>query len=77
MHFTNLDDLLADDLVVKVMRADRVDPAALRTEFGRVARRLAPQRLAIGAVRFGCEPRPLLLATPRPGAGVCEPRLCC
>ena len=41
-----VDELLADSLVQAVMRADHVEPQALRTLLGRSARRLADSRRA-------------------------------
>ena len=73
-HFTTLDDLLGDPLIQKVMRADRVDPAALRREFVRVA--AAPRsRLSFVGARFGCGPsaRPLGFVPPAMSG---ETRLC-
>ena len=39
--FSNLDELFADGLIQAVMKADRVDPRALRTLLGGVAGRAA------------------------------------
>ena len=39
--FSNLDQLFADGLIQAVMKADRVDPRALRTLLGGVAGRAA------------------------------------
>ena len=77
-----LDDLLADPIVQATMRADRVNSAALRRDFARVADRLAdrprPAALALAGarVRFGTEPGFVgpRLATPRADR---QSEICC
>jgi hypothetical protein len=81
-YFANMDDLLADPLIQSVMRADRVDAAALRVELTHAATRLSarPRPLALSGarVRFGCEPRPAALAIRGASSDDgCEARLCC
>jgi hypothetical protein len=66
-----IDSLLADPLIQSVMRADRVDPLALRTMLTRVAANRREPRLDLdGArIRFGGQPRPRAgEATPLPPA---------
>jgi hypothetical protein len=45
-----LTDLLADPMILAVMAADRVDPAALEAALSGLARRLEPARPAAGPV---------------------------
>jgi hypothetical protein len=47
-----IDDLLADALIQKVMRADRVEPQALKDLLDGTARRIADSRRA-GSVQVG------------------------
>jgi hypothetical protein len=44
LHAPTIDELLADGLIQAVMRADQVDPHALRTLLGGVADRVAARR---------------------------------
>ena len=55
-----IDGLLADPMIQSAMRADRVDPGALKMMLTRVAAsRRAPKLDLEGArFRFGAEPRP-------------------
>jgi hypothetical protein len=65
----SLDELLADPLIRAVMRADRVDAAALRRELARVAGPVARRRrdraleLGVAGARSGTEPRPVQFGT--------------
>jgi len=68
-----VDDLLADPLIQAVMRADRVEPDALKGMLTGVAARVGANRRALAlafdpvSVRFGAEartPTPLRLAPP-------------
>jgi hypothetical protein len=85
----NVDELLADQLVQAVMRADRVEPVELRTLLsgvaGRIARRREGERKA---VRFFATPRlewrsnsgganALAGALPAPAGDACVAGLCC
>jgi hypothetical protein len=66
-----IDSLLADPLIQSVMRADRVDPRALRTMLTRVAANRPEPRLDLEGVRFrfGGQARPRAAeATPLPSA---------
>jgi hypothetical protein len=79
-----VDDLLADSLIQKVMRADRVEPQALRTLLDGTARRIAESRRAAAVQvkqdlgRRGLFRRPLLLMRPtaRATGGGCGASLC-
>jgi hypothetical protein len=79
-----IDDLLADTLIQKVMRADRVEPQALKTLLHGTARRIAEARHA-GSVHVGQDlgrragPRPLMLMRPSPRTTgeECGASLCC
>ena len=70
-----IDSLLADALVQKVMRADRVEPQGLRNLLDRTARRIAEQRRAAGVQvgsdlgRRGSLRAPPLLAPPARAPG--------
>ena len=55
-----IDDLLADSLIQKVMRADHVEPQALRTLLDGTARRIAESRRA-ATVQVGPGSRPARL----------------
>ena len=79
-----IDHLLADPLIQKVMRADRVEPLALRNLLDVTARRIAESRRA-GAVQVGQDlgrrgsfRGPLLLMRPTRSAtgGECGASLC-
>jgi hypothetical protein len=79
-----IDDLLADPLIQKVMRADHVEPQALRGLLNGTARRIADSRHA-GSVqvgqdlgRRGFSRGPLLLTRPaaRATGGECGASLC-
>ena len=65
-----IDDLLADALIQKVMRADRVEPQALKSLLTGTARRIAESRHAGSAQigqdlgRRGSFREPLLLMRP-------------
>ena len=83
-YVPTIDDLLADALIQKVMRADRVEPQALKVLLQGTARRIAEARRA-GSVLVGQDlgrrtgPRaPLMLMRPAQrstdhecGAAVC------
>ena len=79
-----IDDLLADSLIQKVMRADRVEPQALRTLLDGTARRIAESRRAAAVQvgqdlgRRGSFRGPLLLMRPatRSTGGQCGASLC-
>ena len=67
---STIDDLLADALILKVMRADRVEPQALKVLLQGTARRIADARRS-GSVHVGQDlgrrtgPRaPLMLMRP-------------
>jgi hypothetical protein len=72
MSLHSIDDLLADPLIQAVMKADRVEPAALKSLLTDAAVRLArpaPRPLAINAenVRFSGQRRaPLRIGSPAP-----------
>jgi hypothetical protein len=79
-----IDDLLADLLIQKVMRADRVEPQALKSLLDGTARRIADSRRA-SAVQVGQDlgrrgsfRGPLLLMRPttRTSGGECGASLC-
>jgi hypothetical protein len=79
-----IDDLLADALIQKVMRADRVEPQALKDLLDGTARRIADSRRA-GSVQVGQDlgrrgsfRGPLLLMRPttRTTGGECGASLC-
>ena len=79
-----IDHLLADPLIQKVMRADRVEPLALRSLLDGTARRIAERRRATTVQvgqdlgRRGLFRGPLLLMRPAPSAtgGECGASLC-
>ncbi len=79
-----IDDLLADALIQKVMRADRVEPQALKNLLDGTARRIAESRRAGSAQigqdlgRRGSFRGPLLLMRPptRATGGECGASLC-
>jgi hypothetical protein len=79
-----IDDLLADSLIQKVMRADRVEPQALKTLLDGTARRIAESRRAAAVQvgqdlgRRGSFRGPLLLMRPaaRSTGGQCGASLC-
>ncbi|MFZ0601323.1 MAG: hypothetical protein WAN05_08175 [Roseiarcus sp.] len=79
-----IDHLLADPLIQKVMRADRVEPLALRSLLDGTARRIAEARRAATVQvgqdlgRRGFFRGPLLLMRPAPSAtsGECGASLC-
>ena len=79
-----IDDLLADPLIQTVMRADHVEPKALKTLLDGTARRLADQRRAATVQvgqdlgRRGSFRGPLLLMRPttRTTGGECGASLC-
>ena len=79
-----IDTLLADSLIQKVMRADRVEPQALKSMLHGTARRIAERRRAttvqIGQdlVRRGSfrSPRLLMRPAPRAADGECGASLC-
>jgi hypothetical protein len=79
-----IDDLLADSLIQKVMRADHVEPQALKTLLDGTARRIAESRRAATVQvgqdlgRRGWFRGPLLLARPaaRTTGGECGASLC-
>ena len=60
-HAPTLDDLLADSLIQAVMRADHVEPEALKALLNGAARRIAAgrasQRVGAGFVRLACDRR--------------------
>jgi hypothetical protein len=72
MSLQSIDDLLADPLIQAVMKADHVEPAALKSLLADTAVRLArpaPRPLAINPanVRFAGQKRPpLRLSAPAP-----------
>jgi hypothetical protein len=79
-----IDDLLADPLIQKVMRADRVEPPALKVLLQGTAHRIADARRA-GSVHVGQDlgrrvatRAPLLLMRPATRAtdGECGASLC-
>ena len=79
-----VDDLLADALIQKVMRADRVEPQALKNLLDGTARRIADSRRA-GSAQIGQDlgrrvsfRGPLLLMRPatRATGGECGASLC-
>ena len=79
-----VDDLLADALIQKVMRADHVEPQALKSLLTGTARRIADSRRA-GSAQIGQDLRrrgsfrgPLLLMRPATCAtgGECGASLC-
>jgi hypothetical protein len=79
-----IDDLLADPLIQRVMRADRVEPQALKSLLEGTARRIADSRHA-GSVQVGQDlgrrglfRGPLLLMRPaaRTAGGECGASLC-
>jgi hypothetical protein len=79
-----IDDLLADALIQKVMRADRVEPQTLKDLLDGTARRIADSRRA-GSVQVGQDlgrrgsfRGPLLLMRPttRTTGGECGASLC-
>ena len=83
-----VDELLADGLVQAVMRADRVEPAELRTLLSGVAGRIARRRQhEQKALRFFATPRlewrpdadanALAHALPAPVGEACGVGLCC
>ena len=79
-----IDDLLADSLIQKVMRADHVEPQALKSLLEGTARRIADSRRAATVQvgqdlgRRGSFRGPLLLMRPatRPTGGECGAFLC-
>jgi hypothetical protein len=79
-----IDDLLADPLIQKVMRADHVEPQVLRSLLTGTARRIADSRRAISVQvgqdlgRRGSLRGPLLLMRPmtRAAGGECGASLC-
>lgn len=89
-HAPTVDELLADGLIQAVMRADRVDPRALKTMLGGVASRIVARREA-APKRFGsvfAVPRLTWrpnagdadgapLALPAPIADACGAAMCC
>ena len=79
-----IDDLLADSLIQKVMRADHVEPQMLKTLLDKTARRLADSRRG-GVVQVGQDlgrrgffrgPLLLMRPTPRATGGECGASLC-
>ena len=81
---STIDDLLADPLIQKVMRADRVEPQALKVLLQGTARRVVDARRA-GSAHLGRDlsrgvwPRaPLMLMRPatRATAHECEAAIC-
>ena len=79
-----IDHLLADPLIQKVMRADRVEPLALRSLLDETARRIADARRGAAVQvgqdlgRRGAFRGPLLLMRPpaRGSGGECGASLC-
>jgi hypothetical protein len=89
-HGPTLDDLLADSLIQTVMRADHVEPEALKTLLNGAARRIAAgrasQRGGAVFVRLGddsrtasCAARPPIdvRRSRRVHGGDCGTALCC
>jgi hypothetical protein len=89
-HAPTIDELLADGLIQAVMRADQVDPGALRTLLGGVATRIAARRDSAAKLAGTTFAPPRIewrrpsgrtdapaRARPAPIAGVCGPALCC
>jgi len=74
-----LDDMLADPLVQAVMRADRVETAALKQMLTGVADRLRERRLDLTGARvwFCGQPRHAWASKLRPSAKGGEDRVCC
>ncbi|HEY1780143.1 MAG TPA: hypothetical protein VGG79_06865 [Roseiarcus sp.] len=81
---STIDHLLADPLIQKIMRADRVEPLALRTLLDGTARRIADARRG-AAVQVGQDlgrrgwcrgPLLLMRPTPRATSGECGASLC-
>ncbi len=74
-----IEDLLADPMIQRVMRADRVEPKDLRALLCGVAKRLAPARPASGpAYPRAALPRLAPLGAPgRIAAGECGAAMCC
>ena len=79
-----IEHLLADPLIQKVMRADRVEPLALRSLLDETARRIADARRGAAVQvgqdlgRRGAFRGPLLLMRPpaRASGGECGASLC-
>jgi hypothetical protein len=74
-----LDELLADPMIQAVMRADRVEPAALKDMLTGVADRLNQRRLDLTGARFWfCgQSRPASAPKLWPQAKSGEDRVCC
>ncbi len=77
-----IDDLLNDPLIRKVMRADRVDAASLKTTLAGVAEKVVAGRRARGLTfdfsrfRRAAQPQETYLLPPAVYSG-CESGLCC
>jgi hypothetical protein len=84
---TTIDELMADPLIQKVMRADRVEPQALRALMDGAALRIAEARASRPSVVFVNAPEnrrnPLRRQAPAPARrsprslGDCGSALCC
>jgi hypothetical protein len=74
-HTPTVDDLLADSLIQAVMRADNVEPQALRTLLQATAGRIAAGRERDARRAGGLLPKPPIDRRPTPRASIDMARL--